>query len=138
MVFWWDVNGSIRYGLKALVYKMRSRIYGPFGLHSYLHNNASHLIDKVEVPERTFDQPLRLPVSNVFRGQSATSSGLAIAGRLCSGVVQVGETVLVVPGNQTAAIRSKFSILMCACTLSMLDHVSLTTTLSICIFPCQA
>ncbi len=64
--------------------------------------------DKVDIPLRALDQPLRFPVSNVFRSQSAVSSGLAVAGRLCSGVVQVGETVQIVPGNQTAAIRSGY------------------------------
>jgi len=46
---------------------------------------------------------LRLPISNVFKGQS---SGVAISGRVCSGVVQVGERVRVLPGDETAVIKS--------------------------------
>lgn len=62
--------------------------------------------DKLEPPGRAIDAPLRFPVTNVFRGQIATSSGFAVAGRLCSGVVQVGERLRVVPGDETAVVKS--------------------------------
>lgn len=43
----------------------------------------------------------------MFKGQTAISSGVGVSGRLCSGVVQVGERVRIVPGDETAVIKSK-------------------------------
>ncbi|KAG8810565.1 Hsp70 suppressor, GTPase facilitates ribosomal subunit dissociation [Serendipita sp. 401] len=63
------------------------------------------LLDRLEPPGRGIDAPLRFPVTNVFRGQTATSSGFAVAGRICSGVVQVGERVRVLPGDESAVIK---------------------------------
>ena len=59
--------------------------------------------DHLEPPMRDLTSPLRLPISNVFKGQS---SGIAISGRVCGGVVQVGERVRVLPGDETAVIKS--------------------------------
>jgi elongation factor 1 alpha-like protein len=61
----------------------------------------------VEVPERPYDSPLRIPVSNVFKGQTAVASGMAVSGRLCSGVVQVGDRLRAVPGDEVAQVRSE-------------------------------
>ncbi|KAK0490672.1 EF Tu GTP binding domain-containing protein [Armillaria novae-zelandiae] len=60
-------------------------------------------LDKLEPPARDIASPLRLPISNVFKGQSA---GIGVTGRLCSGVVQVGERLRVLPGDETAAVKS--------------------------------
>lgn len=61
--------------------------------------------DQLEPPCRNLMSPLRLPISNVFKGQS---SGIAVSGRVCAGVVQVGEHVRVLPGDETAVIKSEF------------------------------
>ncbi|KAL1411034.1 hypothetical protein Q8F55_001981 [Vanrija albida] len=63
-------------------------------------------LDKVEVPERPYSAPLRIPLSNVFKGQTAIASGVAVQGRLASGVVQVGDNVRAVPGDVVASIRT--------------------------------
>ncbi|CAK9784499.1 unnamed protein product [Cutaneotrichosporon oleaginosum] len=63
-------------------------------------------LDRVAVPERPYAAPLRIPVSNVFKGQTAIASGVACQGRLASGVVQVGDQVRVVPGDVVASIRT--------------------------------
>jgi elongation factor 1 alpha-like protein len=48
-----------------------------------------------------------MPVSNVFRGGAGgLSSGLGISGRILTGMVQVGERVCVLPGDETAIVRS--------------------------------
>jgi len=60
------------------------------------------LLDQLEPPTRDLTSPLRLPISNVFKGQS---SGIAVSGRVCGGVVQVGERVRVLPGDETAIIK---------------------------------
>lgn len=64
-------------------------------------------LDKVEVPSRPYESPLRIPVSNVFKGQTAIASGVAVSGRLCSGIVQVGDRLRAVPGDEVANVRSE-------------------------------
>lgn len=61
------------------------------------------LLDKLEPPPRDIESSLRIPVSNVFKGQS---SGTGVSGKICGGVVQVGERVRVLPGDETAIIKS--------------------------------
>ena len=68
---------------------------------------ATNAADKVEVPTRPYESAFRIPVSNVFKGQTAVASGVAVSGRLCSGVVQVGDRVRAVPGDEVATIRSE-------------------------------
>ncbi|KAE8540977.1 hypothetical protein D1P53_002330 [Cryptococcus gattii VGV] len=63
-------------------------------------------LDNVEVPTRPYDSPLRIPLSNVFKGQTAVASGVAVSGRLCSGVVQVGDRLRAVPGDGVANVRT--------------------------------
>lgn len=63
-------------------------------------------LDNAAVPERPYASPLRIPVSNVFKGQTAIASGVACQGRLASGVVQVGDQVRVVPGDVVAGVRT--------------------------------
>ncbi|OCB90856.1 hypothetical protein A7U60_g1880 [Sanghuangporus baumii] len=62
------------------------------------------LLNKLEPPTRAFAAPLRFPISNVFKGTS--SSGTGVSGRLCSGVVQVGEQLRILPGDETAVVKS--------------------------------
>ncbi|GAA5880026.1 hypothetical protein JCM16303_004442 [Sporobolomyces ruberrimus] len=63
-------------------------------------------LDLLQVPTRSLDAPLRIPVSNVFKGQSATASGLAVSGRVESGLVQVGERLSALPGDETGVVRA--------------------------------
>jgi elongation factor 1 alpha-like protein len=61
-------------------------------------------LDKLEPPVRDIESPLRLPISNVFKGQS---SGIGVTGRICGGIVQVGERLRVLPGDETTVVRCK-------------------------------
>ena len=63
--------------------------------------------DSLDVPVRALEAPLRIPVSNVFKGQSATASGLAVSGRIESGIVQVGEKLAALPGDETGLVRGE-------------------------------
>ncbi|KAK8869588.1 hypothetical protein IAR55_000155 [Kwoniella newhampshirensis] len=63
-------------------------------------------LDKVEIPARPYESPLRIPVSNVFKGQTAVASGVAVSGRLCSGIIQVGDRVRAVPGDEVGNVRT--------------------------------
>ncbi|KAJ7233141.1 EF Tu GTP binding domain-containing protein [Mycena haematopus] len=61
------------------------------------------LLDKLEPPQRDIASPARIPISNVFKGQG---SGTFVSGRLLSGVVQVGERLRILPGDETAVVKS--------------------------------
>ncbi|KAJ7688427.1 P-loop containing nucleoside triphosphate hydrolase protein [Mycena rosella] len=61
------------------------------------------LLDKLEPPSRDIAAPVRIPISNIFKGQG---SGTSVAGRLLSGVVQVGERLRILPGDETAVVKS--------------------------------
>ncbi|GAA5893986.1 hypothetical protein JCM5296_004125 [Sporobolomyces johnsonii] len=63
-------------------------------------------LDSLDVPTRALEAPLRIPISNVFKGQSATASGLAVSGRIESGIVQVGEKLAALPGDETGVVRA--------------------------------
>ena len=73
--------------------------------------SCSHVrTDELEPPTRDITAPLRFPISNVFKGQA---SGTAVAGRVCSGLVQVGERLRVLPGDETAVVRSEWLVFLC-------------------------
>jgi elongation factor 1 alpha-like protein len=67
----------------------------------------AYRVDQLDPPTRSIDSPLRLPISNVFKGQTSLSSGLGVSGRVCSGVVQVGERLRVLPGDENTVVRRK-------------------------------
>ena len=69
-------------------------------------------LDALAVPERALEAPLRIPVSNVFKGQTTGPSGLGASGRIESGVVQVGEKLAVLPGDETAVVKGEWA---CTC-----------------------
>ncbi|KAH9927121.1 EF Tu GTP binding domain-containing protein, partial [Epithele typhae] len=61
------------------------------------------LLDALEPPTRDINAPLRFPISNVFKG---TLSGIAVSGRMCGGVVVVGERLRIVPGDDSATVKA--------------------------------
>ncbi|KAF9468903.1 EF Tu GTP binding domain-containing protein [Collybia nuda] len=61
------------------------------------------LLDLLQPPTRDITSPLRIPISNVFKSHG---SGAAVSGRLCGGVVQVGERLRILPGDETAIVKS--------------------------------
>ncbi|KAJ9474783.1 Elongation factor 1 alpha-like protein [Pseudozyma hubeiensis] len=64
------------------------------------------VLDALEPPARQLDSPLRLPVTNVFKGQTAIASGVAVSGRVVSGIVQIGDRVRPVPGDESGIVRA--------------------------------
>ncbi len=59
-------------------------------------------VDRLQPPRRDITSPLRFPISNVFKGQGSTTG---VWGRVCSGLVQVGECLRVLPGDETAVVK---------------------------------
>ncbi|KAI9512735.1 EF Tu GTP binding domain-containing protein [Russula earlei] len=61
------------------------------------------MVDRLQPPRRDITSPSRFPVSNVFKGQGSTTG---VWGRVCGGLVQVGETLRVLPGDETAVVKA--------------------------------
>ncbi|KAH9482958.1 HBS1-like protein [Psilocybe cubensis] len=60
------------------------------------------LLDVLVPPARDIISPLRVPISNISKRQNL---GASVSGRLCGGVVQVGEKLRVLPGDETAIVK---------------------------------
>ena len=60
-------------------------------------------LDASEPAKRALSLPLRLTVSDVFRG--GIMNPLSISGRLDAGSLQVGDAVLAMPAGETAAVK---------------------------------
>ncbi|KAK9371547.1 uncharacterized protein V1513DRAFT_386623 [Lipomyces chichibuensis] len=70
--------------------------------------NGRSLLEELEnltTVERDIGAPLQLSVTDVFKGGNS-SSAISITGRINAGNIQVGETVVAVPSNETATIKS--------------------------------
>lgn len=84
-------------------------------LTSYYNELTEHVLqDKMEPPTRDYANFFRLPISNIFRTQS--TSGVYVTGRIASGIVQVGEKLRAVPGDDsiTGVVKCKsLSFLPC-------------------------
>jgi elongation factor 1 alpha-like protein len=63
--------------------------------------------DKFKAPERPVTKPFRLSVNDIFKG---TGSGFCVSGRVETGMVQVGDKVLVQPQNEGAVIKGVYRI----------------------------
>ncbi|XP_041974061.1 HBS1-like protein [Aricia agestis] len=61
------------------------------------------VIDKFNVPQRPITKPLRMSVSDIYKG---TGSGFCVAGRIENGVINKGDKVLVCPTKEPAEIRN--------------------------------
>ncbi|KAH8365694.1 hypothetical protein KR093_003512 [Drosophila rubida] len=67
---------------------------------------GSHLLDVIEhfkVPERAIDRPLRMSVSDIYKG---TGSGFCISGRIETGVLCVNDKVLVGASREQAQVKA--------------------------------
>jgi len=59
----------------------------------------------LEPPVRLLERPFRLGVADFFKGSSGGGGGISVAGRVDAGTIQVGETVMVIPGEQTGTVK---------------------------------
>lgn len=69
----------------------------------YKGNTLVQQIDQFKPVSRAVDKPLRISVTDVFKGMGG---GLTVAGKVCSGCVQAGDRVLVMPSTNYAIVKS--------------------------------
>ena len=60
------------------------------------------LIDQLALPKRSADKPFRCCVSEVFKSQTL---GVTVAGRIDSGAVMKGDSVLILPQGEVGLVR---------------------------------
>ncbi|XP_054708879.1 HBS1-like protein isoform X2 [Uloborus diversus] len=60
------------------------------------------VIDNFQPPERAVSKPLRMCISDVFKG---TSGGFCVAGKIEAGAVKSGEKVSVLPAGEQAVVK---------------------------------
>nr|AAO41445.1 RE29053p [Drosophila melanogaster] len=68
--------------------------------------SGRHLLDVIEnfkIPERAIDRPLRMSVSDIYKG---TGSGFCISGRVETGVLCLNDKVLVGASREQAQVKS--------------------------------
>ncbi|KAF3037411.1 Hsp70 suppressor, GTPase facilitates ribosomal subunit dissociation [Didymella keratinophila] len=70
----------------------------------YTGETLLEALERIELPQRQLEKPLRLSVADVFRGDMR--SPLSISGRIDAGTLQVGDVILALPANETATIKS--------------------------------
>jgi len=61
-------------------------------------------IDKFDVPEKPTSLPLRLPIQDVY---SITGIGVVPVGRIETGVMKIGQKVMVVPGREGKGVAAE-------------------------------
>lgn len=59
-------------------------------------------IDKIKEPERMIEKPLRVCVTDVFKGMS---SGVFLGGKVISGKLEVRQQLILLPPNETCSIK---------------------------------
>lgn len=61
-------------------------------------------LDASEPAKRNIEKPLRMTIADVFRG--GITNPVSISGRIDTGSLQIGDTILALPTNETATIKS--------------------------------
>ncbi|XP_044731419.1 HBS1-like protein isoform X2 [Chrysoperla carnea] len=61
------------------------------------------VIDKFSVPERAVSKPFRFSIHDIYKG---TGAGLCVSGRIETGVLNVGDRVLLCPVKEGATVRN--------------------------------
>jgi elongation factor 1 alpha-like protein len=82
-----------------------------------LDKHLTFSLDKLEPPNRDINSPLRFPISNVFKSQGGSTG---VTGRVCGGVVQVGDRLRILPGDETGIVK-------CTVTMQFYSQPPLTS-----------
>lgn len=61
------------------------------------------VIDNFKCPERHMNKPFRFSINDIFKG---TGSGFCVSGHVETGMISLGDKILILPRNETAVIKS--------------------------------
>lgn len=61
------------------------------------------VIDNFKCPERHMNKPFRFSINDIFKG---TGSGFCVSGHVQTGMISLGDKILILPRNETAMIKS--------------------------------
>ncbi|XP_076668850.1 translation elongation factor EF-1alpha (GTPase) HBS1 isoform X2 [Andrena cerasifolii] len=61
-----------------------------------------NVIDNFKCPERPISKPFRFSVNDIFKG---TGSGFCVSGHVETGMISLGDKVLVLPRNEVAVVK---------------------------------
>jgi len=78
------------------------------------------VIDNFKYPERPINKPFRFSVNDIFKG---TGSGFCVSGHIETGMISLGDKVLILPQNEIAIVKGKLSF-YCLCIVD--HHVEFT------------
>ena len=70
----------------------------------YAGETLLEVLERIDLPHRDLRKSLRLSIADVFRGDLRLP--LSISGRIDSGTIQIGETILTLPANETATVKA--------------------------------
>ncbi|XP_015178856.1 PREDICTED: HBS1-like protein isoform X3 [Polistes dominula] len=82
-----------------------------------------NVIDNFKCPERPVNKPLRFSVNDIYKG---TGSGFCVSGHVETGMVCIGDKVLVQPQNEVAVVKGLQADDMSIVNAFAGDHISLT------------
>ncbi|KOC67452.1 HBS1-like protein, partial [Habropoda laboriosa] len=82
-----------------------------------------NIIDNFKCPERPINKPFRFSVNDIFKG---TGSGFCVSGHVETGMVSLGDKVLVLPRNEVAVIKGLQMDEVSITNAFAGDHVSVT------------
>jgi len=69
----------------------------------YTGTSLLHCLESLQIPSRSLDDPLRLSIADVSRGSRANV--VNVTGRIDSGVLQIGDQVVLEPGGNRGSVR---------------------------------
>ncbi|MCL4141613.1 UNVERIFIED_CONTAM: hypothetical protein GTU68_052050 [Idotea baltica] len=114
-----EIESSLKQFLKTVGFKESDVIYVPCsGLTGenliksptdgalkawYTGPTLLEAIDKLKVPERAINRPIRFCISDVYKGQG---SSMCVGGRLETGYVQNGDRTMLMPQTEVLAVKS--------------------------------
>ncbi|XP_043668152.1 HBS1-like protein isoform X1 [Vespula pensylvanica] len=82
-----------------------------------------NVIDNFKCPERPVNKPFRFSVNDIYKG---TGSGFCVSGHVETGMVAVGDKILVLPQNEVAVVKGLQADDASIVNAFAGDHISLT------------
>lgn len=73
-----------------------------FFFYRYAGPTLVEVIDNFKCPERPIDKPFRFSVNDIFKN---VGSGFSVSGHMETGMVSVGDKVVVLPRNESAVVK---------------------------------